>query len=205
MGGCGSGQYCRYSSKSTNENFHRFSISRLKEFGLIGKPLITSGSWQWTCNDRVISSISYDIRTLYDEVPHLRVYYTNKNSGKDYDYKIYLTTTTPPYGGVRWWFKCPAANCGRRVGVLYLGSIFACRKCHNMAYASQRQQMYDRMNDKAFKIARQLGHDGNVIDGFWGKKPKGMHWKTYNRKVAFMNNAAAISLAGALSRFGNIF
>src|SRR3954471_19126471 len=45
------------------------------------------------------------------------------------DYRIELTTTRPPYGGVRWWFICPRS--GRRVMKLHLprgGRTFAARQ-----------------------------------------------------------------------------
>jgi hypothetical protein len=55
--------------------------------------------------------------------------------------RIGLVTTTPHYGGIRWWFVCPIDHggrpCGERVGKLYLpagASLFGCRSCHNLAY-----------------------------------------------------------------------
>jgi len=39
-------------------------------------------------------------------------------------YRVSLTTTPLPWGGLRWWFTCPLVvegrSCGRRVGKLYL-------------------------------------------------------------------------------------
>jgi hypothetical protein len=132
----------------------------------------------------------------------MRVHYTQTNTQEKHDYKIYLTSTTPHYGGKRWWFKCPAARCTRRVGVLYLGNIFACRHCWGMAYASQNQNYYDNQSDKAFKLAHKLGHDGNAMDGFYGEKPKGMHWRTYRRKVEEIEYATECGLAGFMVKFG---
>jgi len=201
MGGCGSGSWYRWSTKPTTENFHSFKISRLKELGVIGDCVHKSGGWQWTCNDEVISSISYEINTIDEYRPYLRVYYTNTSTKENQDYKIRLSTTTPHYGGKRWWFHCPAAGCGRRVGVLYLANIFACRNCYNLAYTSQNKAPHDRYTDKAFALAQKLGHNGNVIDGFWGRKPKGMHWKTYNSKKAILDNAAELGLSLAFTKF----
>jgi hypothetical protein len=55
---------------------------------------------------------------------------SNIKSVKDYvrfnDHKIKLTTTSPNYGGVRYWFVCSA--CGKRKGTLYdVKSVMACR------------------------------------------------------------------------------
>ena len=47
-----------------------------------------------------------------------------------------LTSTTPRFGGLRYWFLCP--RCGRRVGKLYHVERWACRRCLNLAYQSQR-------------------------------------------------------------------
>ena len=47
-----------------------------------------------------------------------------------------LTTTTPRFGGLRYWLLCP--RCGRRVGKLYLVDRWACRRCHKLSYQSQR-------------------------------------------------------------------
>lgn len=52
---------------------------------------------------------------------------------------IKLVTTTPYFGGKRYWFVCPVS--GRRARVLYLpprGRTWASRSAFNLAYASQR-------------------------------------------------------------------
>ena len=51
-----------------------------------------------------------------------------------------LTTTTPRFGGLRYWFLCP--RCGRRAGKLYHVERWACRRCHNLAYQSQRHSRH---------------------------------------------------------------
>jgi hypothetical protein len=56
------------------------------------------------------------------------------------DDKIYLATTRPHLGGLRWWFVCPRLN--RRVRKLYLplgGRHFWSRHAYQLAYASQRE------------------------------------------------------------------
>jgi hypothetical protein len=56
------------------------------------------------------------------------------------DDKIFLATTRPPFGGLRWWFVCPFLN--RRVRKLYLplgGRHFWSRRAYELAYASQRE------------------------------------------------------------------
>ena len=100
------------------------------------------------------------------------------------DYPIRLQTTPCNYGGDRYWFACPAVGCGRRVAVLYsAGKYYACRHCYQLAYTSQRETKGDRGYRGAGKIREKLGWQPGIGNPP-GDKPKGMHWKTYNR---FMN------------------
>ena len=201
MGGCGSGQWYRWSSKPTTNDYLSFSMARLRELGVVKDKIHQHGSWQWTRNGEEVSSIAYEVNTL-DWHAWLRVYYTNTKSDEKQDYNITLTTTTPNYGGQRWWFICPAQGCGRRVGVLYLAKILACRHCYNAAYPSQNQQPHDYYSDKAFRLASKLGHKGNVIDGFYGNKPKGMHHKTYARKTAELEYATEMGMSCFVGKYG---
>jgi hypothetical protein len=53
------------------------------------------------------------------------------------DLHVELTTTTPYYGGLRYWFVCP--SCHRRSGMLYSTGlrVYACRRCHGLVYECQ--------------------------------------------------------------------
>lgn len=97
------------------------------------------------------------------------------------DYPIQLQTTPCRYGGARYWFTCPAVGCGRRVAILYLGDkYFACRHCYQLAYQSQREAPGDSANRRANKIRDKLDWGPGIANPI-GWKPKGMHWKTFNR------------------------
>ncbi|EPU6896238.1 hypothetical protein ACVYZQ_005594, partial [Raoultella ornithinolytica] len=49
---------------------------------------------------------------------------------------VTITTTSPGYGGVRWWYVCP--DCGGRKAFLYLhNESLCCRRCAGLHYASQ--------------------------------------------------------------------
>ncbi|HBY1513290.1 TPA: hypothetical protein MIQ52_000387 [Klebsiella aerogenes] len=51
---------------------------------------------------------------------------------------VALATTSPRYGGVRWWYVCP--ECGKRKTSLYLsGTALRCRQCAGLHYASQNK------------------------------------------------------------------
>lgn len=49
---------------------------------------------------------------------------------------IKLATTSPKYGGVRWWYVC--LQCEKRKTALYIsGLILGCRQCAGLHYSSQ--------------------------------------------------------------------
>ena len=87
-----------------------------------------------------------------------------------------LTETATPFGGWRLWFRCP--SCGRRCRVLYAGSVVKCRLCYRLRYSSQSETRSDRANRGMHKIERRLGSEPC---GDLPPKPKGMHWRTYER------------------------
>jgi hypothetical protein len=98
------------------------------------------------------------------------------------DDKIFLTTTQPPFGGRRWWFRCPRS--GRRVRKLYLplgGRHFWSRHAYGLAYASQRGTAIDRAHRGQAKIKARL--IGNLDPDVWDfpPKPKRMRCRTYRR------------------------
>jgi hypothetical protein len=77
------------------------------------------------------------------------------------DYPVRLVRTPCHYGGESAWFLCPAQDCGRRVAILYAGSIFACRHCHHLAYQSQREQRYQRALSRTQAIRIRMGGSGS--------------------------------------------
>lgn len=98
---------------------------------------------------------------------------------------VSLEWTPCNYGGQRAWFRCPADGCGRRVALLYLGNYgrFVCRHCNKLAYRSQRVTDEGRVLGIANKIRKQLAWTPGVARGH-GLKPKGMHWRTFERLIA---------------------
>jgi hypothetical protein len=121
---------------------------------------------------------------------------------KDKNYPVYLERTSCNYGGRRPWFLCPAKGCGRRVAVLYGGSIFACRHCHQLAYPNQREADYDRAARRVNKIRERLGWEQGIFNPKGWKKPKGMHWRTFKRLNCEHDAYVAESLAGIANKFG---
>jgi hypothetical protein len=98
---------------------------------------------------------------------------------------VELEWTPCNFGGERPWLIRPGVvngvRCGRRVAVLYgPGKYFLCRHCYDLSYQSQRDNKVDRALHRAKKIREQLGGSASMMEPF-PEKPKGMHWRTYER------------------------
>ena len=135
----------------------------------------------WTRGGKTIGSIS--IRVDADRVT---LDYRNRTHGEQWqamNYQVRLTQTACHYGGQRVWWLCPAVGCGRKVALLYGGSVFACRHCQKLAYKCQREAPDDRATRRADKLRDRLGWEAGILNGAGGK-PKGMHWQTFWRLQA---------------------
>jgi hypothetical protein len=112
--------------------------------------------------------------------------------------RVPITWTPCHLGGQRPWFRCCGCiggqYCRRRVAKLYrAGDFFACRRCHGLAYASQSQPMRHRVIAKAQKIRMRLGGSRSGL-GKFPEKPKGMHWRTFERLRRSHDEAQARSM-----------
>ena len=132
---------------------------------------------------------------LGEEEGHVRLHWasTNRWSGekRQCENRILLTTGSQPFGGRRWWFVCPRT--GQLAARLHLPSgayTFACRKAYRLAYRSQREAPHDHALSRAFTLRRKLGDDGGIGD--YVTKPKGMHWRTFERAMKRIDRAEDI-------------
>lgn len=140
-------------AKQEAERSNRFSISFLKKHGYLNKnSSYRSGTITWTYGySENKSSIGFSVIREHwntaQEKAYVRLQYSHTPNHSDQkenmDYNVELTTTPTNLGnGKRHWFICPLSKdgqyCGKRVGVLYcLGKWFGCRRCGEIAYASQ--------------------------------------------------------------------
>lgn len=129
---------------------------------------------------------------LDDRATHLRLDYTvtpRDDDPTEYDYRIALEYTPCNFGGVRPWFRCPAAGCGDRVGKLHRppgADVFACRECHDLGYRTSRTSG-DEMKQAELRYRRayaKIDPGGrrphpNDYGPIPPEKPKGMHTSTY--------------------------
>jgi hypothetical protein len=83
------------------------------------------------------------------------------------------------FSGSRPFFLC---RCGRKVLQLFAprGHSWRCRQCYNLSYASRQVSLRYRLILKGQKVRERLGGDLGVANPF-PSKPKGMHWRRYER------------------------
>jgi hypothetical protein len=187
MGGYGSG---RCSTTAKIDAGLKLNINKLKNDGMLELNSWRSGRLKWSnvCTDEETASIGYETNTLNPNDMWIRVHYTHTSYWDDepdkMDYKIKLETTQPNYGGKRLWFICPLTQ--KRAAVLFSPSgskWFASRHAFNLKYQSQSRSAHDRAIDRMWKLKNKLGGEE-----YW-HKPKGMHWKTYERMVEEIDDA----------------
>lgn len=173
MGGMGSG---RTEWRPKAEAAKRVDIRYLHKQGML-KP-----GRQSTLNWNISGKPAGDIHLKAEEHKIILIYRIKLHGEKEWrevEESVSLTWTDCNYGGRRPWFLCP--KCSKRVAVLYgLGHYFLCRHCYGVTHYSRCEGWYDRLLRKDRKICRQLNSDGRDSEPN-GHKPKGMHWKTYDR------------------------
>ena len=194
MGGLGSG---RTGGAACTDECRSIDVRHWQREGLL-----TVGRWfpwQWSRNGEAIASINV---TVEDGRVLLR--YRFRKNGSEWqsiNHPVYLTSTPCTYGGERTWFICPAIGCGRRVAILYgYDSIFACRHCYRLAYRCQRETADDKAARRADTIRRRLGWQAGIFNPP-GTKPKGMHWRNFERLLEEYDKHAGQLLASLMARF----
>jgi hypothetical protein len=198
MGGGGSGRRWHYSAKNTTETYRSIDVRWLKREGMLS--LGANRRITWSRGAEITGSIN--VRAEPDRVI---LDYRQRDHGGEWqaeNYPVNLTTTPCHIGGERHWFLCPARGCGQRVAVIYGGGIFACRKCHQLAYPSQREDLADRAVRRADRLRARLGWPGGVLAGSGWGKPKGMHWRTYERLCDEHDGLEGVVSCNFMARFG---
>jgi hypothetical protein len=171
MGGYGSGSWFRWNTKETVDSKYKIDIRLLNKDGWLETG--ACGTLAIFKNKRNTVAVAYEKEA--DCIVLQSQYYARDR----FSQKIKLTRTSCHYGGERYWFQCP--SCNKRVAILYFNSSnFQCRKCSNLTYPCQQETRTFRLFRKARKIRKQLN-----ARPYWEipirVKPKGMHYKTFNR------------------------
>jgi hypothetical protein len=145
MGAWGSGRWLSHIKAQTVESCRCLDASCWVREGILKAGVWKRASCTWYRDEartEQTSAIDFEANTQADP-PWVRLLYTFTESRHSLDYRVRLTTTRPPFGGLRWWFVCPLVKggvaCGRRVCKLYLppdARYFGCRRCHELTYTS---------------------------------------------------------------------
>lgn len=197
MGGFGSG---RHGGGRCTDDLRPLDVRKINRAGLL-----TPGrwfNWQWTCNDEVTGTINATVES--DRVMlSYRSQSVHHNGGEweSMNYAVRLDWTSCSFGGRRVWWRCPVVGCGRRVAVLHGGRVFACRQCNRLTYRSQREADGDRATRRADSIRRRLAWEPGILNGN-GLKPKGMHWRTFERLQGEHDAHVNAALAGMATKLG---
>jgi hypothetical protein len=181
----------RRKEKDVIESYRALDVRALHRGGVL--VVGWSGKWHWLRNGEIHASIGVTVESLI----RLRLSYQATAWGQveAKNYPVPVVWTPCHLGGCRPWFSCPC--CGRRVAKLYGGAVFACRHCWRLNYASQQASKRDRAADRSWNLRRLLGCDEGFlfIPAECIRKPRGMHWRTFNRKIALLRQVEACALA----------
>ena len=197
MGGEGSGNWYRFDKKTTTGECHGVDVRYLHRNGLL-----KAGGWfslRWSRAGRETGSIRGAVEGSDRPKQVLLLYRYRIGPGAEWEdvhEPVSLAWSGCNFGGERPWFVCPGAGCGRRVAILYgPGRYFLCRHCYDLVYESQRENEITRALRRAQAIRGRLGGSANMTKPF-PEKPRGMHWKTYDRLWWRHHEAEMEELAG---------
>jgi len=213
MGGFGSG---RRGWLPVVEDGLKLDIRRLRKQGLLQENVSSHGGsivWSYTATGEKIASAGYSFDT-HSDLPWFELKYSVTNSNGDRESvneRFALERFPQPYGGHRWYIRCPSS--GRRCQCLYkpAGAIyFRSRQAYRMQYHSQCEdfgsRMISQMHRVSDKVLNQGPPDWREKYGNWEfpPKPPWMRWATYNRHYDRRYELEeAVDLA-FIRRFGNI-
>lgn len=172
MGGIGSG---KSGGAAFTDLMRRLDVRPLARDGALARG--TTTELYWTHQGRDTATLELIAQT---ESVAVKSRWLQGGEWRQEQYLIYLDRTVCNFGGSRVWWRCPAANCGRRSAILYGGGFFACRHCRRLAYRSQRETDQERAWRRANELRRRLGWPTGVAHAD-GQKPSNLHRRTYNR------------------------
>ena len=183
----GRGDWYRWDKKDTVDGYLALTAHKLA--GACDPERPGWQGWQWRIGDKQTASIHIEVTPNLGGV---RLHY-NYQGQPVTPYLVRWETTTPRYGGRRYWWLCP--SCGRRCATIYGGRLFLCRVCHNLTYETAQSGDPETTIDRRMRaVRRRLGaHTGPgwPCDAL-PPKPRGMHWDTYDRLVREYANLAEL-------------
>lgn len=142
--------------RAKTSSCYRIDVQRWQRDGFLDGPRMFG--WQWT-NNWGDQSASISVRSHTPSPDVVTVQYRwrphSADEWKPAEHRVSLTRTPGTLGGWRVWFRCP--GCSRRAVHLYVtGRRLACRKCLNLAYPSQSEDVASRCHRWIYKIGKRL-------------------------------------------------
>ncbi|BDG71180.1 hypothetical protein [Roseomonas fluvialis] len=220
MGGFGSGRTagkvtvegCRTLKLDVNRVTRRLR-GALRGADTAALPAVERAVWSWTTDGEAEPRARLLVTlTLHADHGMARLRFDmdqpSRRTGQR-DQSVRLETTPCRFGGVRWWWVCPAT--GRRCAVLYLpngGHLFLSLGpgAYRLGYASQNQDAMGRRHGRLRRLHRRLGGAYTHADDVLPDRPKWMRWRTYERTwaewEAAMERHEAIWMEGAERMLG---
>lgn len=163
----------------------------------------TSGTLTWERNGNAVASTDFRADTagliLCYDAPGIE-------APKVIEQAVALSFVPAAFGGARAYFLCPGAKCGRRVSVLlFRRGVFRCRRCHGLAYESQREDARRRARRRADKLRARLGWpQRRALVLPIAVKPKGMWSKTFERLRGYAIAAESIAAAAQAAHWARL-
>ncbi len=180
-----SGLSGRHDGGPVVEDCMKLDLAWLMRLGPIQSGQAENGEVRWSCAGTAVGSIRFRLDLRESEFASLTLDFQSDPFGGRQRLRqtIRLASTAQPFGGRRWWMRCPVT--GRRARVLYLppgGDRFASREVWGLVYASERLSHFDRPFEKLFRLQRKLRCPQS-----WAtvpERPKGMWRRTYGLRMA---------------------
>lgn len=177
MGGIGSGNMWRSGNRDTCESYTHIELPFLRKRGMLQPGYY--GTLSWKRGGQPSGNIRFPMhKDAMELIYKFRV--QGANEWQDVNEAVSFAYTQQHIGGRRRWFVC--LSCGCKCSVLHGGTHYRCRKCWNLAYQSQHGSPFQRALSQAQNFRRRFGGSPCTDDPL-PDKPKGMHWRTYERHV----------------------
>jgi hypothetical protein len=166
MGGFGSGRCSEVRKPCVDAHGVALRAGELRRGG-------ASGSLSWGDPARPIGAVNFRSTGTRFFVSYR---FRDGDKAEWFSDEIFLAPTRAGFGGMRTYFRCPGAECNRRVETPYFAKgRFRCRRCQGLAYESQ----YDDVEHRARRRANK--RHGRLRYGAWMPfafapivRPKGM-------------------------------
>ncbi|MDA8482640.1 hypothetical protein NNO07_06125 [Pseudomonas resinovorans] len=179
--------------KDAVEDYRCLSVREIQRDGILVAGW--RGNWRWSRNGEVRASVGLEVESLTRVRLTYQSRWPDQDKAQQMDYTVDVEWLPCHFGGSRPMFCCP--RCDRRVVSLYGGAVFVCRHCHQLNYRCQQGSKRDTLTELSHKLRDELGCDEGMlsIPARCIPKPKGMHWATFERKIARLQRIEGAAIA----------